>query len=153
MARILIVPAGLILAFVTALLALGIGLGVLAATTDARTGLGLLTFAAIWGASGGPMEAMRSAWMIWEAAIALGLAPVALAALLGEVLGLREPVYYAGLTGLVTAAVPTLVRAILDLPWQGLSAAEGRLTLLLFLVGVASGGLYWLVAGRGAGTR
>lgn len=77
--------------------------------------------------------------------------PPALVALAGEVLSRRSLVWYGGGCGLLTAALPWLVRGSPRPGAPGLAAAEARLTLILFVVGGCAGLVYWLIAGRSAG--
>lgn len=82
------------------------------------------------------------------------IAPLTFVVLLGELLQVRTYVWYAGACGALTASIPWLLRGgpltthSASAPAQ---AAELRITLLLFLTGVVSGFVYWLVAGRTAG--
>jgi len=97
-----------------------------------------------------PPEGARA----FAAAVGMGLfalvvAPPALVALIGEVLGPRSFVWYGGATGALTAGLPWIVRA--GPGAESAFRAEGRLTALLFLAGAASGLTYWLAAGRSAG--
>lgn len=85
------------------------------------------------------------------------IAPLMLVVLIGEVLRLRSYVWYSGACGVTTALVPWLLRAgqgsaMSDTVTDPAQVAELRITLLLFLTGVVSGFVYWLVAGRSAGT-
>jgi hypothetical protein len=81
--------------------------------------------------------------------------PPALIGLGGEILGRRGFLWYGAGCGLLTAALPWLTRAAVRMQEAGrdpsLTAAEARLTLILFLAGAGAGLVYWLVAGRGAG--
>ncbi|GJE39934.1 hypothetical protein [Methylobacterium persicinum] len=77
--------------------------------------------------------------------------PPALTAVVGEVLGRRGLLWYGGGCGLLTAALPWLVRGAVRPGAPGAVAAEARLTLILFVVGGCAGVVYWLVAGRSAG--
>ena len=77
--------------------------------------------------------------------------PPALVGMAGEALGRRSLLWYGGGCGLLTAALPWLVRGSPRPGAPGLAAAEARLTLILFVVGGCAGLVYWLVAGRSAG--
>lgn len=77
--------------------------------------------------------------------------PPTLGAVIGEMLHLRAPAWYAGASGLLTASLPWLVRrGTGPSSRQDALAAEGRVMAVLFLAGAASGLVYWLVAGRSA---
>lgn len=88
-----------------------------------------------------------------QALFVLLVLPPFLVALVGETLGWRGLSWYGGACGLLTAALPWLVRGA---PRPGgpaeRLAAEAHLTAILFLAGAAAGLVYWLVAGRRAGT-
>lgn len=86
-----------------------------------------------------------------RALFALLFLPPALTALVGEILGRRGLLWYGGGCGLLTAALPWLVRGSPRPGLSGLAAAEARLTVILFVVGGCAGLVYWLVAGRSAG--
>ena len=84
------------------------------------------------------------------------IAPLVLVVLAGEILRLRSYVWYSGMCGVLTGAVPWLLRAgqsgeMTVSSTDPAQIAELRITLLLFLTGVVSGFVYWLVAGRSAG--
>lgn len=86
-----------------------------------------------------------------QALFVLLFIPPALTAAIGELTGRTSLVFYGAGSGLVTAAIPWLVRGSPRPGAPGLAAAEARLTLLLFVVGGCAGLIYWLVAGRSAG--
>ncbi|WP_342162688.1 hypothetical protein [Methylobacterium sp. SD21] len=86
-----------------------------------------------------------------KALFVLLFVPPALVGVTGEALGRRGLLWYGGGCGLLTAALPWLVRGAPRPGAAGLAAAEARLTLILFFVGGCAGLVYWLVAGRSAG--
>ncbi len=102
-----------------------------------------------------PDAALPVAWSLWRASLAVLVAPVLCAGIAGEVFRVRSYVYYAGVTGLVTALVPWVARTRLGISsgagLRGMDPAELRLTAILFLTGVVAGTVYWLIAGRTAG--
>jgi hypothetical protein len=124
------------------------------ATRDALSALGLASAGSFLsdvldGAP--PDETMAFIAAVGMSLFALLVAPPALVALIGEVLGLRSFVWHGGAAGALTSSLPWLVRMR---PTAGATAAlqtEGRITALLFLTGAVSGLGYWLVAGRSAG--
>ena len=90
--------------------------------------------------------------------LAICVAPLGVAALLGELARLRSWFWYACCSGGLAAAMPFLLRL-----WTGLdrrmttsepttATAESRFLLLFFFVGLITGSIYWLIAGRSAGT-
>jgi hypothetical protein len=77
--------------------------------------------------------------------------PIVVIGLIGEIAGVASWVWYCVATGFVSAVFPFLLRA----KTSGqqtlspiLSPVEGRFALILFLTGVVSGFIYWLLAGR-----
>ena len=78
---------------------------------------------------------------------AIVVAPVLIVALVAEVTRLRSGLIQSGLTGLLAAVLPLAMLSLSRAP----SAAETRILGALFLVGAASGFVYWLIAGRSAG--
>lgn len=85
-----------------------------------------------------------------RASFVLLAVPPAFAALVGETLRWRSLVWYGGACGLITAALPWLVRGAVR-PGGPQLAAEARVTAILFVAGAGAGLVYWLVAGRSAG--
>jgi len=80
-------------------------------------------------------------------AIAVCVAPLAFAVVIGTVMGLREPVWYAGVSGVLAGASPWIARAAMGLDKaHEATPIETRIALLFFLTGVFTGGLYWLIA-------
>ena len=78
------------------------------------------------------------------------MAPLALAALIGEIAGARSWSWYVGVTGFLAAASPWIARAT-----RGLAQAhrpsplEMRIAALFFLTGALTGWIYWLIARPG----
>jgi hypothetical protein len=70
----------------------------------------------------------------------------AFVALVGETLGTRRLLWYAGAAGLLSAAMPWLLR---DAP--AATPEEFHITVGLALAGAAAGLTYWIIAGRSAG--
>jgi len=67
------------------------------------------------------------------------------------VTGTRSLIYYGLVTGLITAAIPWLMRGgYVETPAL---EAEWRITALLFVTGAVAGFVYWLITGRSAGRR
>jgi len=78
------------------------------------------------------------------------VAPLAVAALIGEAAGVRAWTWYAGASATLAAASPWIARAARGLErMRHASPLEGRVALLFFLTGTVTGTLYWLVAARG----
>jgi hypothetical protein len=96
-----------------------------------------------------PREAFLILSGVWTAATSLLVGPPVLAAFIGEIARIRSFVWYAGASGFLTALLPWALRGAPQAPAPG----ELRVTLALFLTGTASGLVYWLIAGRGAGRK
>jgi NADH:ubiquinone oxidoreductase subunit 6 (subunit J) len=77
------------------------------------------------------------------------IAPPLFIALISEVIGARRALWYAGATGLLTAAVPWLLRGSPRMA----SPAELHVSLVLGLTGAVAGLVYWMIAGRSAGPK
>lgn len=153
LARLLLVPFGLVLAMSTSALVL---IGAALFDPSGRDVAGRLLAAAfqwLWSTLLDPgwrhpgMAAEFAA--LSQAAMTLVVAPSLLIALIGEVAGWRALAWYVGGTGFVTAAMPWLVRQV-ERPG---SAHEAHLTLVLLIAGCAAGLAYWMVAGGFAGRR
>ncbi|MGA4551912.1 hypothetical protein [Methylorubrum aminovorans] len=148
-ALILAIPAG----------ALTLGAGVLLDPTfrDALGQLGLVgLFSGLSDLAQGlpPDMAVMAVILLAQALGLLLILPPTLVALVGETLGLRSPFWYGGAAGLLTALLPWLARGGPP-PAAGAAAAgaETRLAAILLVTGIASGLVYWLIAGRSARAR
>ncbi|MGH6836996.1 MAG: hypothetical protein ACREC9_16015 [Methylocella sp.] len=99
---------------------------------------------------GGDLAALaRFAWM---AVVTVCVVPVVAVASIGEVARVRALSWYGGATGLSAASAPWVIRATLHLPRAAdYNFVELRFALVLFLGGLISGSVYWLLAGRDAG--
>ncbi len=80
-------------------------------------------------------------------ALAIIVIPVVLVAISSELFGLRSAVAQITATGALTAFLPLAMLRLGRAP----TATEGKVIAALFLIGAASGLMYWLVAGRKAG--
>lgn len=79
--------------------------------------------------------------------LAIIVAPVVLVAIGSELFRLRSALIQSGLTGLLAALLPLAMLGLMRSP----SGAELQVISGLFLVGAATGFVYWLIAGRDAG--
>jgi glucan phosphoethanolaminetransferase (alkaline phosphatase superfamily) len=80
--------------------------------------------------------------------------PIFLVALVGTVSRLGSFAVYGIATGIVTAAVPWLLRSAFQLPQaEAASAFEARFALALFLSGFVVGSVYWFLASTFGGSR
>ncbi len=78
---------------------------------------------------------------------ALLVFPALLIAIISEVLGMRSLIWYAGAMGVLTAAVPWILRGAARVG----SPLELHVSLVLGLTGAVAGLVYWAIAGRDAG--
>ncbi|GJE08532.1 MULTISPECIES: hypothetical protein [Methylobacterium] len=154
LSRLLLAGLGLLAAIPCGTLALMAGL-VLDPAADAwlaRAGLAGLDALSDLSAGLPPESLALLAAGLAQALFALLVVPPVAVALIGEVAGLRALAWYGAATGLLTAAIPWLVRGAPRAGGEAARlAAEGRLTALLFVAGAVAGLVYWVVAGRGAG--
>ncbi len=95
-----------------------------------------------------PGPAMVGAFgLLGRLGLAVIVAPVLLVAVSSELFRLRSGLIQSGLTGLLAALFPLGMLGLARVP----SEAEIRVIGALFLIGAASGFVYWLIAGRDAG--
>ena len=78
---------------------------------------------------------------------AILVAPVLLVAIGSELFRLRSGLIQSGLTGVLAALLPLAMLGLSRAP----TVAELQIISALFLVGAATGFVYWVIAGRGAG--
>ncbi len=84
---------------------------------------------------------------VWAIIIATCVAPLAVAALIGEIAGVRALLWYSGVSATFAGASPWIVRAAKGLDRaRDASPLELRIALLFFLTGALSGAIYWLIA-------
>jgi hypothetical protein len=90
-------------------------------------------------------------FVFWAVLVGVCVAPLAIAALIGEVAGVSAWTWYAGASALLAAASPWIARASRGLEnAQRASPLEARFALLFFLTGAVTGSVYWLIAVRGS---
>jgi hypothetical protein len=75
--------------------------------------------------------------------------PPLLIAVISEVIGMRSLLWHALATGVLTAAVPWILRGDARVA----NPAELHVSLVLGLTGAVAGFVYWAIAGRDAGGR
>jgi len=75
--------------------------------------------------------------------------PPLIVAIISEVLGMRSLAWYAGATGVLTAAIPWILRGSARVA----NPDELHVSLVLGLTGAVAGFVYWAIAGRDAGRR
>lgn len=151
MRRMFVVVVGLAVAMAAGLVFLAVGGLIVPATRElaADVSLGgiLALFSALAGSDAPDRVWSAVALAFWTLAAALIVLPPLVAAIVGEVAGMRSFVWYGGSAGVLTAAIA----------WLGHTASHGpdptetKLLLLLFLTGAVAGLVYWAIAGRGAG--
>jgi len=98
--------------------------------------------------TGAPEDAIAAfGFVIWAVVIATCVAPLAIAALVGEAAGVRSLVWYSGVSGVLAGASPWIARAAKGLERaQSVTPLESRIALLFFLTGTVTGAIYWLIA-------
>jgi hypothetical protein len=146
-ALILAIPAG------TVTLAVGVIMEPTAHELIARVGIALIDvlFTEAIGDGAADLVVRDVIFGLWLLSLILLIAPVGLVGLIGETIGSHSFLFYSGLTGLATAAIPWLMRGgFVQTP---AIQAELRLTAILFLTGAVSGLVYWAIAGRTAGPQ
>ncbi|HEX8164859.1 MAG TPA: hypothetical protein VF601_03615 [Beijerinckiaceae bacterium] len=157
--RLLLLVLGLAIAVPFGALTFAIGVGLEPAARELAGTLGAATLRSILAdLSAGEPPDERAVVLLTAFATgvsALLIAPPSFAAVVGEVLGRRSLLWYAGGSGALTALLPWLgrVRSGMARAADAALRAEGRITLVLFCAGAASGLVYWAVAGRSAGRR
>jgi hypothetical protein len=88
-------------------------------------------------------------FIVWAIIIATCAAPLAVAALIGEIAGARSLVWYSGVSAALAGASPWIARAAMGLDRaREASPLELRIALLFFLTGAVAGAIYWLIAAR-----
>ena len=114
-------------------------------------------FTALGAPPASPQAAALLMQLMHLSTLAICIAPVVLAALIGELARFRSWLWYACCSGILAAAMPFDPH-----PWSeadGDAAAheatammlELRFMLLFFIVGLIAGTIYWVIAGRNAG--
>jgi len=95
-----------------------------------------------------PAPAAQAAFaLIGRLGLAIIVVPVVLVAIGSELFRLRSGLLQSGFTGLLAALLPLAMLRLSRAP----SPAEIQIISGLFLVGAATGFVYWLIAGRQAG--
>lgn len=90
-------------------------------------------------------------FIVWAIIIATCVAPLAVAALIGELAGARSLLWYSGVTATFAGASPWIARAAKGLDRAGdANPLELRIALLFFITGAVSGAIYWLIAAPSA---
>ena len=92
-------------------------------------------------------EAQAALALIARLGLSIIVVPVVLVAIGSELFRLRGLLVQSGLTGLLAALLPLAMLRLARAP----SPAELQIISGLFLVGAATGFVYWLIAGREAG--
>jgi len=86
-------------------------------------------------------------FIVWAIIIATCAAPLAVAALIGEIAGARSLLWYSGVSATLAGASPWIARAAKGLERaREASPLEIRIALLFFLTGALTGAIYWLIA-------
>ena len=154
--RVFLFLFGLLLAIPAGLIALSIGIAFEPAAQDLVAALAAAGFEAIvtglWREGPSAFAAEGVFFGLWALSAVVLVLPPALVGLIGEFVGIRSFVWYGLGCGALTAALPWLRRGSERFTDNNVLGAEGRITALLFLTGAVAGLIYWLVAGRSAGS-
>lgn len=153
--RLILLILGLIFAIPAGALTLALGIFSEPAAQDLVVMIGTAVFDLLFTEAirNGDPDVVFAEFAMGFAFISLVLlvAPVSFVAICGEVTGTRSLIYYGFVTGLITAAIPWLMRGgYVETPAL---EAEWRITALLFVTGAVAGFVYWLITGRSAGRR
>jgi hypothetical protein len=144
-ARLILVPTGIVLAAVAAVAVLTAGLvsrGHLGSVIEQAFTLLFRQFVA--GQASGTVEPFGGALMgFWGSAAMVAAAPVTLVALFGELFGTTAAIIYIAATGVAYGLIPVLVMSNME--------SAGFVSPGFAASGFCAGLVYWLVAGRGAG--
>ena len=123
---------------------------VMAVLTGDTLFVGFLSFVDAVFSSDNPSPIVAEAFLaVGRIVFTLLVLPPLLIAILSEALGMRSLVWHAGATGVLTAAVPWILRGTARVA----NPAELHVSLVLGLTGAAAGLVYWAIAGREAGGR
>ena len=154
--RIVLLLVGLIFAIPAGTVALAIGIAAEPAARELTALIGIAVMNAVFDDAFRGVEpdliGLQLFYGFGAISLVVLIAPVSLVAIVGEVIRNASFVFYAGVTGLLTAGIPWVLRGGVTTSGAAL-AAEGRITALLFVTGAVAGLVYWLVAGRGAGRK
>ncbi len=153
LARLFLIPAGLVLGSAAALVFLPLATLFDPVTREAWGAFGSVNlFAALaHGDDALLWNLVNLGAAISTALLAICVVPLLITALLGEAARVRSYVWYAGAAGAVAAIMPYVLRASLHTRGGGDKAtAEPTFVMLFFLTGVLAGSVYWLIAGRGS---
>jgi hypothetical protein len=153
--RLILLILGLIFAIPAGALTLGLGIFSEPAAQDLVVMIGTAVFDLLFSEamSNGQPDVVFAEFALGFAFISMVVLviPVSFVAICGEVTGTRSLIYYGFVTGLITAAIPWLMRGgYVETPAL---EAEWRITALLFVTGAVAGFVYWLITGRSAGRR
>jgi len=91
--------------------------------------------------------ALAAISLVGRLGLAIIVAPVVLVAIGSELFRMRSGLIQSGLAGLLAAVLPLALLGLSRAP----NGPEMRVIGALYLVGAASGFVYWLIAGRDAG--
>ena len=114
-------------------------------------------FTALGAQPASPQAAALLLQLMHISTLAICIAPVVLAALIGELARFRSWLWYACCSGILAAAMPFDPHPSPDADRiagahdNAATMLELRFMLLFFIVGLIAGTVYWLIAGRNAG--
>ena len=159
MGRMIVIFVGLACAVAAGVFALPVLALMDPVTREAGFAMFAASIFAAFDLAASPADAAATLFLLARSVLAaICIAPLGLAALVGEIAGLRSWFWYACCSGGLAAAMPFLLRLLAGVdrggatPETPAATAESRFLLLFFLVGLITGSIYWLIAGRSAGT-
>ena len=144
---VLLIPLGILAGGCAATLTLFILGANIPEFGEAFIGAFIAAWKALWRAlieAEDPDAVVRTFGRIWSLVMLIVLAPVVMTALIGELARLRGALLHMILTGALTLLLPFAAGA----STRATTPAETRVLACLFFTGVASGFVYWLIAGR-----
>jgi len=151
-ARLILVPLGLLFAAAAAFVCMAVGSvaspGMAMLVVEIVQRIGDVAAGAVLGDAEDARRIATLAGATWKLGTALIFAPSLIVAMISEVFGVRSFLFIAGGVAVLTAALPY---ALLPATTAGASGLPGPLVGGLFTSGLVAGVVYWLVAGRGAG--
>jgi hypothetical protein len=150
--RLILVPLGIAFAALAALIFVGAVAVAQPAAAEALTGWALTAFQRLWSAIAEGDEAIKQYSMSLVAfsriPLVVLLLPVAVVAAVAEVFAVRAWLLQALLAALLTALIPFALAPEI----MARSASASTIMAVLATTGAVAGTVYWLIAGRSAGS-
>ena len=149
LARLFLVPLGLVLGAAVEVVFLPLAAFFNPTTREAGFALGHAAFFALLDtATGGGGDVAAFGAALSTGFVAICLLPLLIVALMGETFGVATGLWYVLGTGGLAAAMPFVLRASFHTGGLAPTGTEQQFLLLFVLTGAVGGGLYGRVAGR-----